>query len=142
MYIGGLYLYRGESMGKDVSDVSLEPENKLNKNGDRRGLHPNSRKNLKPNGNPGGRPKKDICITSRQKEMLSEKCPFDSQGRTWRDSLAEAGMRMALLKPEAMRDFMDRHWGKVSQPISGDEENPIFVQLLSRLRGYGNKDKD
>lgn len=125
-------------------------EKQLNSKGNRRGLHPNSLKNLKhekgwkkgQSGNPGGRPPNDLCITSRQKAMLSEICPFDAQHRTWLDALAEAGMRLALVKPEAMRDFMDRHWGKITQPIGGGEENPLYVQLLSELRGYGNKDKD
>jgi len=49
--------------------------------------------------------------------MYPDVCPFDAKGRPWLDSLAEGGMRMALVKPEAMRDLLDRHEGKVTQPI-------------------------
>jgi len=47
-------------------------------------------------------------------------------------------MRLALVKPEAMRDFMDRHFGKVTQPIGGDKDNPLqieYKELLESLRG-------
>ena len=113
-----------------------EINNKIRGNTEgKRTIHPNSLKNLKPAKagevrNPNGRPKKDICIVSRQKEMLSEICPFDAQHRTWRDALAEAEMRLALSKPEAMRDLMDRLEGKITQPIAPVGENGAIATFM------------
>lgn len=86
-----------------------------NKNGDRRGMHPNSRKNLIPfekgvSGNPKGQ-----SITARQSEKYDEVCPFDTQARTWRESLAEGGMRQALTTPAALSNLQDRQEGKVPE---------------------------
>lgn len=109
----------------------------------KRGQHPNSLKSLKHfevgNHASPGRPRNPFCVVARQTQMLQEKCPFDAQGRTWLEALAEAGLRMSLQKPEAFRDLLDRHAGKVTLPIGGDEESPIFISLLSKLRGNGAK---
>ena len=114
----------------------LKPENKLNRNGDRRGVHPNSLANLKPNGNLHGRPKRELSITNIQREMLNEVCPFDPKGRTWLIALAEAGMRLALVKPDAMRELRDRLEGKVMQPIGGADGKPF--ELIVRWDGNGD----
>ena len=58
---------------------SPEQAKQLNKHGNKRGMHPNSLKNLekrvswKPgqSGNPGGH-----SITQRQQQMMGETCPF------------------------------------------------------------------
>lgn len=124
---------------------SPEQAKQLNKHGNKRGMHPNSLKNLekrvswKPghSGNPGGH-----SITQRQQQMMSEACPFDAQGRTWLESLAEGGMRQALTTPVALSNLQDRHEGKVTLPVSGEGGGPVLVKLLSRLRGYDNKGSD
>lgn len=108
--------------------TQIKPEKNLNKNGDARGMHPNSQKNLKPNGNPNGRPKNNASITVRQRAMLSEVCPFDSKGRTWLEALAENGMRQALTIPGAMSNLQDRLEGKVTQPIGGG--GPITLKVI------------
>lgn len=83
-------------------------------------MHPNSLANLRPQRagepghNPNGRPKNPLSITSRQKEKLLEVCPFDAQGRTWVEALAEGGLRQALNIPTAMENLQDRHEGKVT----------------------------
>lgn len=93
-----------------------------NKNGDRRGTHPNSLKNLVPfvkgqSGNPKGR-----SVSALQGDMYDESCPFDGQHRTWREALAEGGMRQALTTPVALSNLLDRQEGKVTLPISGSLE--------------------
>jgi len=101
-------------------------------------MHPNSLKNLskgvsyKPgqSGNPSG-----LSIVIRLRHKLQEPCPFDPQGRTWFDAISEAAMRQALTQPRAMETLLDRLEGKVSQPISGDSDNPLLIKLLSQLRG-------
>ena len=110
------------------------------KNG--RKMHPNSLKNLRTHPwKPGqsGNPE-ESSITFRQKMMMLEACPFDAQGRPWLEALAEGGMRQALTTPVALSNLQDRHEGKVTQPISGDNENPIYLTILSQLRGYRSKD--
>ncbi len=100
-----------------------------NKHGDTRGLHPNSLGNLKPipflpgnNGGPG-RP-----ISDRAREKLAEDCPFDSQGRKWKEVLPEAMLRQALSRTEGMRELLDRVEGKVpgdQPPVTNI--NVVFV---------------
>ena len=97
-----------------------------------RKMHPNSLNNLKngeatqwqlgQTGNPGG-----SSITFKQKMMMPETCPFDGQARTWLESLAEGGMRQALTIPVALSNLQDRHEGKVTIPIGGDKENPVYI---------------
>lgn len=81
-------------------------------------------------GNPNGRPKKEVCITTRQKEMMLEICPFDSQGRTWIEALSEGGLRQSLVTPAAMSNLQDRHEGKVTQPIGGEDGQPIKHEVI------------
>ncbi len=105
----------------------------LNKHGNKRGMHPNSLKNLekrvswKPgqSGNPGGH-----YITQRQQKMMSEACPFDGRGRTWLEALAEGGMRQALTIPVALSNLQDRHEGKVTLPIGGEGGEPIIHKII------------
>lgn len=97
-------------------------QKQVNKNGDGRGMHPNSLLNLKngkatqwpkgQSGNPNG-----YTITARQKQKMSEDCPFDALGRTWLESLAEGGMRQALTIPVALSNLQDRTEGKVTQQL-------------------------
>jgi len=113
----------------------------LNHKGNRRGLHPNSLKNLehrkcwKPgeSGNPQGQ-----SITARQKQMMPEVCPFDVKGRPWLDALAEGGMRLALLQAAAMANLQDRHEGKVTQPIEAAIKGDVRFIIG---KGYDDRNK-
>lgn len=104
---------------------------------------------LGQSGNPKGRPPNPLSITARQKEKYLEICPFDAQARSWLEALAESGMRQALTKPEAMGNLQDRHEGKVTQPISGADGQPLIPTFrlflpegikvtLKELNGNGN----
>ncbi len=133
--------YKGWGNYAQEEIMTLEkttPTVKLNKIGDTRGMHPNSLVNLEKrvswqpgeSGNPTG-----YSITQRFRQMMLEKCPFDSKQRTWLESLSEAGLRQALTQPIALREILDRLEGKVTQPITGEDGGPILVDLLGRLRG-------
>jgi len=114
-----------------MEEMNNSPQ-QVNKKGDTRGLHPNSLSNLEKgkatqwqkgeSGNPQGQ-----SITARQKEMIDKVCPFDTKARTWLDALAEGGMRMALFQARALDNLQDRHEGKVTIPIGGDRENPVYI---------------
>ena len=97
----------------------------------RRGMHPNSLKNLekRKSWKPGQQGRhKGMTITQRQQQMMSEACPFDGKGRTWGEALAEGGLRQALNTPVALSNLQDRHEGKVTQPVSGElNHNVSFV---------------
>ncbi len=99
----------------------------LNKAGDLRGMAPQSQRNLDGHRNKNGRPRNSLCVTTRQREKLTEICPFDGQGRTWLEALAESGMRMALAKPEAWANLMDRLEGKITLPVAGSGEVVLRV---------------
>ena len=119
------------------SEVKLQ-KNK-NKNGDTRGMHSNSRKNLKPGANKNGRPRKELSLTNCAREKLGQPCPY-APGKTWLEYLVERWLGQAAESPQYFNQLIDRLEGKVVQPVGGDAENPIVVQLLSRLRGYEKKE--
>jgi hypothetical protein len=112
--------------------MAKESVKQVNRNGNKRGMHPNSRKNLKPRWKPGesGNPN-GLSITARQKLMMAEVCPFDNKNRTWLDALAEAGMRLALVQASAMANLQDRHEGKVVQPIEAEVRKIEDVKELT-----------
>ena len=50
----------------------VKSEVKLNCVGDTRGMHPNSRKNLRSDANPRGRPRKPFCLIDCFKDELAK----------------------------------------------------------------------
>ena len=101
-------------MGKEI---------KLNSRGDKRGMSPNSRENLRKGGfkkggvgNPLGRPRKEICITDILREQLGQPCPY-APDKTWAEWLAKRALELASKNPTYFRELMDRVEGKVAQPI-------------------------
>ena len=107
-----------------VNSIEQKKKNGRGKDKNGRTMHPNSLSNLKPvtwkpgqSGNPKGQ-----SITARQNAMYDDICPYDPLGRTWREALAEGGMRMALTIPVALNNLQDRQEGKVTQPFSGSLE--------------------
>ena len=93
--------------------------------------------NLKPwvkgqSGNPKGRPKNGLCITSIIKAKLSEKVPGDTQGRTWIDVIAERWLTMALKNPAHLKELLERTEGKVPQALehSGADGREIVYKVV------------
>jgi len=82
--------------------------------------------------NPNGRPRKEICITSIQKELLDQPCPYDAHDPpwTWAEVLAEAELRQAIKLPQAMHNLRGRLEGPVTNPIdltSGGQPLKTFI---------------
>jgi len=123
---------------------------KLNSNGNKRGMSPNSRKNLDLGRKHNNRTQKDYSITRIIKDMLDQPAEerwleVEDKGKkfTWRQAIAKRILIESVKgNAKVTSELLDRIEGKVTQPIGGDEENPVFIRLLSRLRGYGNQDKD
>jgi len=100
-------------------------ETKLNSKGNKRGMHPNSQKNI-VGQRSGGRPPNELSITVKQREMLPLPCPY-APGKTWLEWLADRGMALAGENAGYYRELMDRLEGKVTQPIATDGELIIKV---------------
>lgn len=92
-------------------------------------------KNLKPwqpgqSGNPKGRPKKNVCLTSLLKEELQKINPQDKQKRTWAQLIILATMKLALKgNAAALKEVWDRIDGKIKDlPIEEEKPFQIFVK--------------
>lgn len=89
-------------------------------------------------GNPNGRPKKVISLTSEMKEQLTEVCPYDAKGRTWLQYLVDRWLAQASENATYFRELIERLEGKVVQPIGGEAGNPIEVKVIEINKNYGN----
>ncbi len=100
----------------------------LNKNGDKRGMHPNSQKNILDNINRNGRPTKDKSITGLIREMLDHDANFIAPGgspddKTWRQVIARTILYQAAKgNPQMIKELLDRIEGKVVQPVEASFE--------------------
>ena len=134
-------------------DKEMKEKKQLNKNGKPQGMHPNSRKNLDIRRVGNNHANKDYSITRIIKTMLDDPAEerwLEAEDKhkqfTWRQAIAKRMLiEAARGNAKVTGELLDRLEGKVTQPIGGDKENPIQVEitsLLGRLRGYGNKDKE
>jgi len=105
----------------------------LNSKGNKRGLHPNSLKNLgngrKPWHNPNGRPKKVISLTSEMKAQLAEPCPYDPT-KTWLQYLVLRWLGQAVDNATYFKELIERLEGKVVQPMGGEGGKPIIIKVV------------
>ncbi len=94
-------------------------------------------------GNPKGRPRKDQSLLELIRSKLAETCQYDANKRTWMEALAEAEMKMALTDTAARRDLFDRLVGKPAEQmeLSTKNDKPLFIGVLSKLRGHGNNEQ-
>ena len=82
-------------------------------------------------GNPNGRPKNGLCLTSLAKAMLGEKVPDDPHGRTRAEVIADNWLTMTLQNPTYLKELLERVEGKVPQALehTGAEGGPIGVMI-------------
>ena len=89
-------------------------------------------KNLKPwrpgqSGNPKGRPKKNICLTSLLKEEIYKINPQDKRKRTWAELIVLATMKLAIKgNSTALREIWERIGGKIDN-WDIEQTNPIVI---------------
>ena len=103
----------------------------LNRNGNRRGMTPNSQKNLGKGRMGNNHAQKGLSITRIQREMLSQLCPYAKDPTlTWVEYLAERGMAMASENATYYKELLDRLEGKVTQPIAGEGGGPIKTEII------------
>jgi hypothetical protein len=114
--------------------MAEEQSTQLNRNGNRRGMSPKSRKNLEKGRQGNNHAKKDYSITRIVKEMIDDPAEerfLDVQdkdkGLTWRQAIALRMLRDGV--GGKYGELLDRIEGKVAQPISGDKDNPLQVEV-------------
>ena len=104
----------------------------LNRNGDRRGMSLNSQKNLRGVqgiGNPkNNHAQKNISLTRIARDKLALPCPYDKD-KTWAEYIVERWLSQAVENATYFRELMDRLEGKVLQPIGGDEDKPLYLNI-------------
>ena len=102
----------------------------LNSNGNRRGMSPNSQKNLGKGRNGNNHANKDYSITRIIKEMLDEPAEerfLDVQDKgkslTWRQAIAKRVLVEAVRgNAKVTGELLDRLEGKVTQPVANEGE--------------------
>jgi hypothetical protein len=83
-------------------------------------------------GNPKDRPPKKECLTSLLKEELEQINPADREGRSWKELVVAATLRLAINgNVVALREVWDRVDGKVRQDV-GLKTN-VSDNLVRRL---------
>ncbi len=97
-------------------------------------------------GNPRGRPRKDLCITSLLKEEL-DKIPLgEKHNRTWRQLLVLAWLTGAMKNAVLLKELLDRVDGKVAQPLEvsgkGGKDLSITFQIGKGYQEQANGDSD
>ena len=105
-----------------MSNNSIE---QLNRNGNKRGMSPNSRKNLEKGREGNNHANKDYSITRIVKEWIDEPAEerfletYDKgKELTWRQAIALRMLRDGVTGK--YNELLDRVEGKVTQPIGGD----------------------
>jgi len=127
-----------------MAESGINSESQLNSNRNRRGMHPNSRKNLKPgfhkgkSGNAGGRPNP---LTSLIREMIDQDADYIAYGalptdKTWKQLIARAILRKASDGDVSMvNTLLDRLEGKVVQPVQAEVKGNVTFIIG---KGYAN----
>jgi len=85
-------------------------------------------------GNPKGRPKGELCLTTLLKKELERICPHEDinpeKKRTWKELIVMATMRLAIQgNNTAIGQVWDRSDGKLKQEVSGEAGGPIVVRV-------------
>jgi Family of unknown function (DUF5681) len=99
-----------------------------------------------PSPNPGGRPRK-APISNAYARHVEDPLPDDlrsklrlSQGATWADAMALGQLRSAVRgNTVAAKEIADRIEGRVTQPISGENGEPVEVKWTVEVIGGGKE---
>lgn len=118
--------------------MATEKDNSTLKARYKPGMHPNSRRNLRP-FQPGnkfgkGRPTNEQCITNIVRKLLPATCEADKQKRTWMEVLAMALMTNAVKSPAFMGQLLDRIEGKVPLALTGAEGESLQANITFRVK--------
>jgi hypothetical protein len=83
-------------------------------------------------GNKSGRPKQGITIPDIIRQKLDERCPDDVKHRLWRDVIAERAIAQAMLNEVAMRNLLDRLYGRATESLelSGKDGGDIVLNFV------------
>ena len=112
----------------------------------KRGMHPNSLKNLRPfgpgnNANPAGRPTKDVSLTSLLKKYLEEvpaiKVGDQVNTKTWRELITQAWLVGAYKGNTTLFiELLNRVEGRMKEglELSGRNGKAIVFKVI-----YGNR---
>lgn len=120
----------------------MSEESKLNANGNKRGMSPNSRKQLEKRNNKGNSHAKGLTITTAIRGMLDEPCPErwlqvedKDKGLTWRQAIARSLLAHAVQgKQGAVSELLDRLEGKVTQPVESSGKLTIEWVYQDRVK--------
>jgi hypothetical protein len=85
-------------------------------------------------GNPDGRPKKTISLTSEMKAQLTELCPYDPT-KTWLQYLVTRWLGQAVDNAPYFRELIERLEGKVVQPVQAEVKGNVTFIIG---KGYAN----
>lgn len=113
----------------------------INTSGNKRGLSPNSRKNLELGRKTNNHTEKGYSITRIQRDMLPQPCPY-APGKTWAEWLAERGLALAGENARYYVELLDRLEGKVIIPIGGNGEPVTFKVIHERAWEGKNIESD
>ena len=94
--------------------------------------------NLRPwkpgeSGNPKGRPPKSESLTSLLRAELEKVNPDDAEGRTWRELLILATVRLAVQgNKTALTEVWNRSDGKVAKEVelTDNRAEPFIAQVV------------
>jgi len=82
-------------------------------------------------GNPNGRPPNDTCLTALLRKEIEKICLSDKQGRTWKELIVMATMKLAMEgNAAALREVWERSDGKIQQPVTGAAGEPVEIRVV------------
>ena len=100
--------------------------------------------NTGKSGNPKGRPRKEVCITSELKKLLLDVPRITDKnnnvnGRTGVELVALAWFQ-GMLKgnPVLLKEALDRIEGKAPQELTGEGGGPIKITRVEIVKDYGD----
>lgn len=105
---------------------------------DKRGLNPNSRKNLELGRKPNIRTSKLVSITRNIRKILEQPCDVtipNAKGKTWVEVIAwRICYEAAKGNSAIIKELLDRTDGKIAQPITGEDGGPMTftIQVASK----------